>query len=130
MSQPSSYSACDLARWGLLDAARREAARDRLIAGVPLPPPAVFEVLLSQWAQGLGLASQAAVENWLAVRALAADDLQALVARPWRWQQWCEREGAGRLNSHFLARKAGLDQVRFWRLLCNDEELAAVPRAP
>lgn len=124
MGEPSAYSASELARWGLLDAARREWARDQLIAGEPLPAPAVFEVLLRQWAQAQGLSSQADVTSWLASRALGPDDLQPLVARAWRWQQWCERQGAGRLNSHFLARKAGLDQVRFWRLQCHDQDLA------
>jgi len=40
VGQPPTYSARDLARWGLLDAARREAARDRLITAEPLPPQA------------------------------------------------------------------------------------------
>ena len=115
----------DLARWGLLEVARREAARDQLIATVAMPPQPVLEVLLSQWAQGQGLTSQDAIERWLAQRSLSSADLPDLAARGWRWQQWCEREGAARLQSHFLARKAGLDQVRFWRLLCSDQDLAA-----
>jgi len=118
------FSARDLARWGLLDAARREAARDRVIAAEPMPPQAVFEVLLSQWAQGQGLTSQAALASWLAARGLDPDDLPALVARSWRWQQWCERSCGAQLNSHCLARKAALDQVTFWRLLCGDGDLA------
>ena len=124
-SDSAPFSARDLACWGLLDAARREAARDRVIAAEPMPPQAVFEVLLSQWAQGQGLTSQAALASWLAARGLDPDDLPALVARSWRWQQWCERSCGAQLNSHFLARKAALDQVTFWRLLCGDGDLAA-----
>jgi len=121
----SSVSSRDLARWGLLEAVRREAARDQLIATVALPSQPVLEVLLSQWAQNQGLTSQDALDRWLAERSLGPADLPDLAARGWRWQQWCEREGAARLNTTFLARKAGLDQVRYWRLLSGDQDLAA-----
>lgn len=96
------YEATDLARWGLLAAVRREAARDRLMAGVPEPSEAVLAALRQQ-----------------------SDADPRLLARQWRWQQWCEQQGAARLNSHFLARKAGLDQVSFWQLRTRDADLAS-----
>lgn len=120
-----TYSRRDLARWGVLDLVRREAVRDRLIASVAMPPASVFEVLLSQWSAAQGLMSQAALDRWLEQRGLSPGDLPALVSRSWRWQQWCEREGSSGLNSRFLDRKGGLDQVTFWRLLCSDHELIA-----
>jgi len=125
MTAELHYSARDLARWGLLEAARREAAIDQLITTVPLPPAAVAEVLLRQWAQQQGISSPAGLESRLAQLGLSRDALQAVVARPWRWQQWCEQQCAAQLNSHFLARKAALDQVSFWRLLTPDADLAA-----
>ena len=93
----------DLARWGLLEAAQREAARDQLMAAVAEPPEPVLAVLRQQ----------------------QPDADPALLARRWRWQQWCEQQAGAKLASHFLARKAGLDQVSFWRLSCPDGELAA-----
>ena len=98
-----SYSASDLARWGLLEAARREAARDQLMAAIPEPPEAVLAVLQRQQ------------------RGVAQDQR----IRRWRWQQWCQQHGAAKVASHFLARKAGLDQVSFWLLSCSDGELIA-----
>jgi hypothetical protein len=98
-----SYSASDLARWGLLETARREAARDQLMEAISEPPEAVLAVLQQQQP------------------GVAQDQL----IRRWRWQQWCQQHGAAKVASHFLARKAGLDRVSFWRLVCSDGELIA-----
>jgi hypothetical protein len=108
------YSASDLARWGLLEAARREAARDALMAGIAPPSPAVLAAARQQWL----------LENPPQPH-LAEADLDALVARGWRWQQWCVQHGAAGLASHFLKRKTELDQVSFWRLHTQDADLAA-----
>ena len=125
MQSKEQYSASDLARWGLLDAVRREAAIDQLIAAVPMPPQPVAEVLLRQWAQQQGISSAAMLQPRLAELGLCSDDLPSVLARPWRWQQWCEQNCSTQLNSHFLARKAGLDRVSYWRLLTPDVDLAA-----
>lgn len=125
MTEDLQFSAADLARWGMLEAARREAAIDALIACVPMPSDAEAQVLLRQWAQQQGISSAAMLQPRLMQLGLAQDDLPAVVARSWRWQQWCEQHCGARLSSHFLARKAGLDQVSFWRLLTPDADLAA-----
>jgi hypothetical protein len=48
MGNPETYSATDLARWGLLEAARREATRDQLMVAIPEPSEAVLAVLRQQ----------------------------------------------------------------------------------
>jgi hypothetical protein len=85
----------------MLEAARRESTRDQLMVAIPEPSEAVLAVLHQQHPDG--------------------DPAQ--LARRWRWQQWCQQHGAARVASHFLARKAGLDQVSFWRLACSDGDL-------
>jgi len=49
MDSPLHYSASDLARWGLLEAARREEARDALMASVAPPSAAVLAAARQQW---------------------------------------------------------------------------------
>ena len=124
MAESAGPSDRDLALWGLLDVVRREQMRDKLIASVTMPPSEVFDVLMRQWAREKGLDSIEAVKAWLEHQGLASEDLISVVARSWRWNQWCQREGAARLNSYFLARKTSLDQVKFWRLLCPDQDLS------
>ena len=97
-----TYNASDLARWGLLEPVRRELIRDRMMAAIAEPSSAVLAVLRQQ-----------------------SDADQAALIRRWRWQQWCQQYGAAKVASHFLARKAGLDQIRFWRLISNDSDLVA-----
>ena len=97
-----TYSASDLARWGLLEPVRRELIRDRLMTAIAEPSPAVLAVLRQQ----------------------SHADEAALVRR-WRWQQWCQQHGTAKVASHFLARKAGLDQVSFWRLISGDSDLVS-----
>ena len=121
----ASFTATQLAHWGLLEVARRELCRDRLMAEVASPPPAVLAVLRQQWAQARGLITEAQLQQGLLQIGLGSGELDVLVARPWRWSQWCERHRAARVPSLFLARKAGLDQVTFWRLHCGDEALAS-----
>ena len=121
----AGFSARSLAHWGLLETALKEQVRDRLLTAIDQPPPAVLEVLLRQWMEQRGLSTPVMVEEFQRRLGLAVEDLTAMVARPWRWQQWCEQQGGTQILSYFLARKAGLDQVRFWRLLCAEEELAA-----
>jgi hypothetical protein len=119
------YSASDLARWGLLEAARREAARDQLMSAVAPPPAGVLEVLRQQWLQQQGIRDLEQLGQWLERQRLAPADFEALVARGWRWQQWCQQHGGAQVASHFLARKAGLDRVSFWRLSSSDADLIA-----
>lgn len=112
-----------LARWGLLESARRESVRDQLMLEVEEPPEAIRAVLLRQWLQGRGLGSDAALNRWISGMGITREDVEAMVVRPWRWTQWCERRFAPTLMSRFLARKAGLDRVQFWTLQLDDEEL-------
>jgi hypothetical protein len=124
-SEAQSFTALDLARWGLLDAARRESVRDQLMGEVGLPPPVELEVLQQQWAHQRGWSSLLQGHAWLEQQGLPSALLADLASRSWRWQRWCERQYAGGVASAFLARKAGLDQLRFWCLSCTDAELAS-----
>lgn len=116
-----NVSRLELATWGLLERAERERRRDQLLVSVAMPPAAVLEVLRAQWADVNGLSPQ----QWLELSGLEASALDALVSRPWRWQRWCEEHCSGLLNSYYLSRKAGLDQVLFWQLELSDADLAA-----
>lgn len=120
-AQSDHYSRLELATWGLLDQVERERRRDQLLAGVSMPPAAVLDVLRAQWADKTGLSPQ----QWLDRSGLDASALDALVARAWRWQRWCEQRFAGSVNSYYLSRKAGLDRVLFWQLELSDGDLAA-----
>jgi hypothetical protein len=116
-----SFSRIELATWGFLDQAERERRRDQLIASVAMPPAAILDVLRAQWADSNGLSPQ----QWLEHSGLDASALDALVSRQWRWLRLCEERFSGSINSCYLARKAGLDQVRFWQLELSDGDLAA-----
>lgn len=115
------FSRIELATWGLLEQAERERRRDQLIASVAMPPAAILDVLRAQWADSNGLSPQ----QWLEHSGLDASALDALVSRQWRWLRWCEERFSGSINSYYLARKAGLDQVHFWQLELSDGDLAA-----
>lgn len=118
---PDRYSRRELASWGLLDTADRERRRDQLLASVAMPSDAVLKVLRLQWTELHGLLPQ----QWLERSGLDPEALDALVSRQWRWQRWCEQRFSGSLNSYYLSRKSGLDQVLFWQLELADGDLAA-----
>ena len=124
-SDHAVVSFASLARWGLADLVQREQRRDQLMAEVPMPEPTLLEVLRCQWAETLQRSSGERPEQWLARLGLQQEDADALAARPWRWQRFCEQRFSAAVRSTFLARKAGLDQVAFWRLELADAELAA-----
>ncbi len=125
LSTGSLYSGVDLARWGLIDCVLQEAARDRLIESIPPPPSALMAVLLRQWMEAHSLSSPQMLDQWLRRRQLDSNHLSELVSRSWRWQRWCESYAENQLPSYFLARKAGLDKVRYWHLTCSQKDLAA-----
>ncbi|MCP9882647.1 hypothetical protein KBY65_09150 [Cyanobium sp. Alchichica 3B3-8F6] len=107
MAEAQHYSSEQLARWGLLEQALREDCRDGLIAEIPPPCEAVLAVLREQALQ-------------------AGQPLSdALLARQWCWQQWCRQTFRSSLSSHYLQRKHQLDQVVFWQLRVEEEELAS-----
>jgi hypothetical protein len=110
-----------LARWGLLELVQREERREVLMGPVPMPSPAVLEVLRRQWSDRHGEDA----EQWCARLGARPVDFDALVAREWRWAAWCEQRFAASVASTFLRRKAGLDQVCFWQLDVQDADLAA-----
>jgi hypothetical protein len=116
-----SFGSEALARWGLLELVQREERRDVLMAAVPLPAPAVLEVLRSQWSDRHGEDA----EQWCARLGARPADFDALVAREWRWAAWCEQRFAASVASTFLRRKVGLDQVCFWQLDVQDADLAS-----
>ncbi len=107
MAVAQHYSPAQLARWGLLEQALREQCRDGLIAAIPPPAEAVLAVLREQELE--------------AGRSLN----DALLARQWCWQQWCQQTFGASLSSYYLQRKHQLDQVVFWQLRVQSEELAS-----
>ena len=121
MAPQGACSINDLASWGLLEAVERERRRDQLMAGVPMPPGPVLEVLRTQWAERNGLNAQ----HWCERSGLGLDVFNRLVSRAWRWQRWCEEKFASSLPSYYLRRKSELDQVSFWLLEVHDGDLAA-----
>jgi hypothetical protein len=125
LSQSFQFTSHDLACWGMLDAAQREATRDRLIAGIAQPAPASMAVLIRKWMEDESLTSHLMVEGWLKRRHMNHDLLATYVARQWRWQRWCELYGNDHLATYFLKRKACLDRVSFWHLTCAQQELAS-----
>ena len=102
MAEEEHFTTDQLASWGLLDLARREACRDALMAEVAEPPEAVLAVLRQQ------------------ARAQAPGDVplpsDAQLGREWRWQQWCQLSFGAKVASRYLQRKHQLDQVVFWQL--------------
>lgn len=115
------FSSEALARCGLLEIVQRELRRDVLMSSVPLPAPAVIEVLRSQWSERFG---EGPVE-WCARQGTQPADFDALVTREWRWEAWCEQRFSSSVGSTFLRRKAGLDQISFWQLDVEDSDLAS-----
>jgi hypothetical protein len=111
MAEAEHYSADQLAHWGLLELARREACRDRLIAAVAEPPEAVL-TLLRQQAEVQSQAQGGEPPS------------NGQLVRQWRWQQWCHHSFAASLASTYLQRKHQLDQVVFWQLRVQEPELA------
>jgi hypothetical protein len=116
-----SFDSKALARWGLLELVQREERRDLLMASVPLPAPAVLEVLRSQWRDD----HEEDTDQWCARYGTEAADFDALVTRAWRWKTFCEQRFAASLASTFLRRKPGLDQVCFWKFTVQDEDFAS-----
>ena len=114
------YSSQVLAHFGLIDQVRAEVARDLLIEAIDQPAAAVLAVLRNHWCEARG----ETCDQWCNRLGLEASDLDQQIGRQWRWLQWCRQTFSTGVESHYLKRKAGLDQVCFWQLAVNDADLA------
>ena len=120
----SSFSSRQLASWGLLRQARREAAIDDCLQSIPPPPAEQLKGLLEQWCQQQQIDSPHTLQRWQQQQGLSQEQWQQFVARRWRWLLWCEQNLAAKLNSHYLERKSQLDQVSYSLLRVKDQHLA------
>ena len=124
MSKTESYSAEQLAAWGLLRQAKREAAIDQCISSIPVPATNQLKALLDQWCQQQKIDSAKALKRWQQKQGLNQPQWQELVMRRWRWLCWCEQTFEAKLNSHYLERKNQLDKVSYSLLRVKSQHLA------
>ena len=124
MSKTESYSAEQLAAWGLLRQAKREAAIDQCISSIPVPAANQLKALLDQWCQQQKIDSAEALKRWQQKQGLNQQQWQELVMRRWRWLCWCEQTFEAKLNSHYLERKNQLDKVSYSLLRVKSQHLA------
>ena len=122
---PTNFSSQQLASWGLLRQARREALIDQYLQTIPQPSAEQLKPLLQQWCQQQRMDSPQALERWQQQHGLNSEMWQQLVGRRSRWLQWCEQNLEGKLNSHYLERKSQLDQVTYSLLRVKDQQLAS-----
>ena len=120
----NSFSSRQLASWGLLRQARREAAIDDFLQSIPQPPAEPLKAMLEQWCQQQRIDSPQTLQRWQQQQGLSPEQWQQYVARRWRWLQWCEQNLEAKLNSHYLERKSQLDQVSYSLLRVKDQHLA------
>ena len=120
----SSFSSRQLASWGLLRQARREAAIDDYLQSIPPPPAEQLKGMLEQWCQQQRIDSPQTLQRWQHQQGLSPEQWQQFVARRWRWLLWCEQNLEPKLNSHYLERKSQLDQVSYSLLRVKDQHLA------
>ena len=120
----SSFSSQQLASWGLLRQARREAAIDDCLHSIPPPPAEQLKAMLEQWCQQQRIDSPQTLQRWQQQQGLSPEQWQQFVARRWRWLLWCEQNLEAKLNSHYLERKSQLDQVSYSLLRVKDQHLA------
>ena len=113
MSKTESYSAEQLATWGLLRQAKREAAIDQCISSIPVPPANKLKAVLDQWCQQQKIDSPEALKRWQQKQGLNQQQWQELVMRRWRWLCWCEETFEAKLKIHCLERKNQLDKVSY-----------------
>ena len=124
MSKTESYSAEQLAAWGLLRQAKREAAIDQCISTTPVPAANQLKALLDQWCQQQKIDSPEALKRWQQKQGLSQQQWQELVMRRWRWLYWCEQTFENKLNSHYLERKNQLDKVSYSLVRVKNQHLA------
>lgn len=90
------------------------------MAAIDLPAEPVLAVLRNQWCEARG----ETCDQWCQRLGLDPSDFDQLISRQWRWREWCRQMFATAVESHYLRRKAGLDQVCFWQLEVSDADLA------
>ena len=125
MQAVQSFSADQLACWGLLRQAQREELVDTCI--INIQPPSAAEQrqpLFDQWCQRQNIHSSDALKRWQQKQGLNQQQWQELVMRRWRWLCWCEQTFEAKLNSHYLERKNQLDKVSYSLLRVKSQHLA------
>ena len=118
-------SQSQLASWGVLEQVLRVRTMDELIQAPAPMNGADQEELLHDWRQVHQLTSPDQLGHWLQSHGLSAEQWQQLVLRPHQWLHWCREEFSHKVKSHFLKRKAELDQLSYSLIRVRDEELAA-----
>jgi len=120
----SNFSNQQLASWGMLRQARREAAIDDCLQSIPPPPAEALKAMLDQWCQQQRIDSPQKLQRWQQQQGLSSEQWQQFVARRERWLTWCEQNLKDKVNSHYLERKSQLDQVSYSLLRVKDQHLA------
>jgi len=118
------FTATQLAHWGLLRRAQREELIDQCVEEAAPPSNEQLQTLLQHWCTQNKLTSAESLQNWQHHQGLSPHDWQELVARSWRWGQWCLQHFDPQLSSYYLKRKPQLDQVSYSLLRVSQRPLA------
>lgn len=133
MSDPSPPAAAvplnTLQALGLAGRVQLELQRQRLLAALPAASEPVGKAELALQVQALladlELSSSTAVQQWMRQEGLGEAELAIRARRHHLWLQVCEQHYGKQLASHFLKRKAELDQVTYTLLPVAEQELCS-----
>ena len=120
----NNFNSEELANWGMLHQARREAAIDDCIKSIPPPPANQHKAILSEWCQQQKIDSTETLMHWQKQRGFTSEQWKRYVVRKSHWTEWCRQNLKSKLDSYYLERKSHLDQVIYSLLRVKDEHLA------
>jgi parvulin-like peptidyl-prolyl isomerase len=110
-------------RHGLSRDLARAVVEDAVAATIQLTPEEELALTASR-VQAEGLASEAALEQWLAARHWSHADLQAIATQAERLRRWSQWRFEDEVDISFLDRKLDLDRVVYSLLRVESQELA------
>lgn len=119
-----SISFKDLSKIGLLKSVKQELARKKIVDNFDLPSNEMKDILYKKWYKLNNINSKNDLKIWLTNNELDIEELDELVIKKWKWENWCALKFKSEIPSYFLKRKDQIDTVCYSLIRVKNKEFA------
>ena len=119
-----NFSYDDLDKWGLLNKAKLENLKDKILLKESIPSKKVIISIETEWRKKYNLLSNDKFRVWLINAQLTEEKFKLITLRNWMWLNWCRNNFEKDLPDYFLKRKSHIDKVIYSIISVKDENIA------